>query len=57
MSIAVGLEGASHSATRKALAAGCTPPEIRHVALLGVTTLGFAAMMRGRVWVEDVLGK
>ena len=26
-----------------------------HVALLGTTTMGFPAMMRGRSWVLDVL--
>ena len=55
LSLAAGLEGASHSGVNKALAAGCTPEEIRHVPLLAVTTLGFPAMMRARAWVEDVL--
>ena len=48
-------EGGSHSAVRKALAAGCTPDELRHIATLAVTTLGFPFMMRARSWVEDVL--
>ena len=55
-SIASGLEGATHANTRKAVAAGCTPEELRQVVLLSVTTIGFSAMMRGRAWVEDVLG-
>ena len=55
LSIGTGLEGATHSGVRKALDAGCDPEEIRHVAVLGVTTLGFPTMMRARVWVEDVL--
>lgn len=55
LSLASGLEGATHSATRKALDAGCTPEQIRHVVLLAVTTLGFPAMMRARSWVEDIL--
>ena len=50
------LEGASHAHVRRALEAGCTPEEIRHVALLAVTTLGFPAMMTALGWVEDVLG-
>lgn len=54
-SLAAGLEGATHSAVNKALAAGCKPEEIRHVPLLAVTTLGFPTMMRARAWVEDVL--
>lgn len=54
-SVASGLEGATHSGVRKALAAGCTPEELRQVVLLSVTTIGFPAMMRARAWVEDVL--
>ena len=57
MSIGSGLEGSAHSSVRKALAAGCTPEELHHVVLLGVTTLGFPAMMRARSWVEDILKK
>ena len=55
MSIGAGLEGATHSAGRKGRDAGCSDEEMRHVALLGVTTLGFPTMMRARAWVEDVL--
>jgi 4-carboxymuconolactone decarboxylase len=50
-------EGAVHSHTHRALAAGCTPDEIRHVVLLATTTLGFPSMMAVRTWVEDVLGR
>jgi alkylhydroperoxidase/carboxymuconolactone decarboxylase family protein YurZ len=50
-------EGAVHSHTRRALAAGCSPDEIRHVVLLATTTLGFPSMMAARTWVEDVLGR
>lgn len=57
MSIGAGLEGASHGNARKALSAGCEPEELRHVAILSVTTLGFPAMMRARAWVEDVLNR
>jgi len=57
MSLTSGLEGATHSAVRKALLAGCKPDEVRHVAVLAVTTIGFPAMMRARAWVEDVLAE
>ena len=50
-------EGAVHSHTRRALAAGCTPEEIRHVVLMATTTLGFPSMMAVLTWVEDVLGR
>ena len=57
MCLGAGLEGGAHASVRKALDAGCTPNDVRHVALLAVTTLGFPAMARARSWVEDVLAK
>ncbi len=50
-------EGAVHSHARRALAAGCAPEEIRHVALLATTTLGFPNMMAAMTWVDDILPK
>src|SRR5688500_295516 len=48
LGIAVGgqMEGAVHSHARRALEAGCSADEIRHVALLSVTTLGFPNMIK-----------
>ncbi|MFG0261534.1 MAG: carboxymuconolactone decarboxylase family protein [Novipirellula sp. JB048] len=57
ISLGAGLEGAAHSHTRKALEAGCTADELRHVALVSAPTIGFPTMMRARSWVEDVLEK
>lgn len=57
ISLGAGLEGAAHSHCRKALEAGCSPDDLRHVALLAAPTIGFPTMMRGRSWVEDVLDK
>ncbi len=57
ISLGAGLEGAAHSHTRKALAAGCTAEDLRHVAVLTAPTIGFPTMMRSRSWVEDVLEK
>lgn len=57
ISLGAGLEGAAHSHTRKALEAGCTPDELRHVALVSAPTIGFPTMMRAKSWVEDVLEK
>ncbi|HLV82125.1 MAG TPA: carboxymuconolactone decarboxylase family protein [Chthonomonadaceae bacterium] len=48
-------EGATHSHTRRALDAGATPDEIRHVILLALTTIGFPSMMAALTWVEDIL--
>jgi 4-carboxymuconolactone decarboxylase len=57
LAIAVGgrMEGAVHSHCRRALEAGVTPDEIRHLVLLGTTTLGFPSMMATLSWVDDVL--
>lgn len=55
ISISAGLEGGAHSAARKALDAGCTAEELRHVAILSVTTIGFPSMMKGLSWVDDVI--
>ncbi len=57
LAIGAGLEGAVHSHTRRARAIGCSPEQIRHVALLATTTLGFPRMMAAWTWVEDVLGR
>ncbi len=57
LALAVGarLEGAVHSHTRRALEAGASAAEIRHVVLLGVTTLGFPHTVAALTWVEDDL--
>lgn len=57
LGIAVGarLEGAAHAHVRKAREAGATPEEIRHVALLGVTTVGWSASVAAMTWVDEVL--
>ena len=57
ISVGAGLEGASHSHCRKALEAGCSPDDVRHVAVISAPTIGFPTMMRAKSWVEDVLEK
>ena len=57
MAMGAKLEGAVHSHTHRAMVAGATPREVRHVVLLGLTTLGFPSMMAALSWVEDVLKK
>lgn len=49
------LEGAVHSHARKAIDAGITPDEMRHVALLALPTIGFPSMMAALSWIEDIL--
>ncbi len=55
LAIGAGLEGATHSAARNALAAGVAPAELQHVAVLGISTLGFPASMRAMSWIADCL--
>ena len=53
LAMASGLEGATHSAIRHAADAGITRDEMAHVALLGITTLGYPAAMRAMSWITD----
>lgn len=55
MAIGAQQEGAIHAHVRKALEAGLSADEIRHVPLLAVPTLGFPTTMAALTWVEDVL--
>jgi AhpD family alkylhydroperoxidase len=49
-------EGAVHSHTRRALAAGATPEEIRHALIAVTSTIGFPNITAALSWVQDVLG-
>jgi 4-carboxymuconolactone decarboxylase len=55
LAIGATADGAVRSNARKALAAGASPDEVRHVALLAITTCGFPTAMAGLGWVDDVL--
>jgi len=57
LAIAVGarLEGGVHSNTRKCLYSGIAPDEVRQVALLALTTIGFPSMAAALTWIEDVV--
>jgi AhpD family alkylhydroperoxidase len=57
MAIGAKMEGAVHAHTRRALEAGARPAEIRHAAILAITTLGFPVAMAALTWVEDILGR
>lgn len=48
-------EGAVHSHTRRALAAGASAEEIRHTLLLLSNTIGFPNVVAAMSWAEDVL--
>jgi 4-carboxymuconolactone decarboxylase len=51
------LEGAVHSHTRKAIAAGCSKEEIRQTVILSLPTVGLPSMMAALSWVNDILDK
>ncbi|MBS1705166.1 MAG: carboxymuconolactone decarboxylase family protein [Armatimonadetes bacterium] len=55
MSISARMEGGAKSHAHKALEAGASPEEIRHVALLAAPTIGFPNMMAGLSWVDEIL--
>ncbi len=55
LAVGAGLEGGTHSAVRNALSAGLTSEEIKHVAVLGITTIGLPATMRAMTWIGDGL--
>ncbi len=56
IAIGSGSEGAVHSHTRKALAAGASDEEIVETALLAITTIGWPRAMATLSWIDDILG-
>jgi len=57
IALGAGLEGSVHAHVRNALAEGIAAAELRHVVLLGLTTVGFPASMAAFAWVNDGLEK
>jgi len=55
ISLSARMEGGAKSHAHKALEAGASPEEIRHVAVLLGPTVGFPNMMAGLGWVDEVL--
>lgn len=55
LAMGAGSEGAVHSHVRRGLAEGIPKEQLRQVAVLAITTLGFPGAMAGLSWVEDVL--
>ncbi|MFN8560404.1 MAG: hypothetical protein U0703_01935 [Anaerolineae bacterium] len=47
LAVGAGLEGATHSHTRRGLEQGIDAAALHQVALLGITTLGFPSAVRG----------
>jgi AhpD family alkylhydroperoxidase len=55
IAVGKGSEGAVHSHVRRAVAEGLTAEELRHVAVLAITTLGFSSAMAALSWMDDIL--
>ena len=53
---AIRSEGAVHSHTRRALAAGATSEEVQHAVIAATSTIGFPNVMAALSWVTDVTG-
>jgi len=51
---AIRSEGAVHSHTRRALAAGATPEEVQHAVIAATSTIGFPNVMAALSWINDV---
>jgi 4-carboxymuconolactone decarboxylase len=57
VAIGAGKEGSVHSAVRKAISAGCSEREIRHVVALAASTIGLPPAVAAYSWVNDELEK
>jgi alkylhydroperoxidase/carboxymuconolactone decarboxylase family protein YurZ len=59
LAIAIGSQrqGAVHSHTRRALAAGCTPEELVHVGILAITTIGWPGAFAAICWIRDTIAR
>jgi AhpD family alkylhydroperoxidase len=55
MAVAGQAEGAVRSHARRALEAGATVEELRHVVLLAISTSGFPTAMASSSWVDEVV--
>lgn len=55
LAVGAGSEGAVHSHARQARDEGIADADIRQVALLAITTLGFPAAMAAYSWINDML--
>jgi 4-carboxymuconolactone decarboxylase len=54
---AIRSEGAVHSHTRRALAAGATREEVQHAVIAATSTIGFPNVMAALSWINDVAAK
>jgi len=54
IAIGLGAEGGVHSATRFALAGGCSKEDVSHAVRLAITTIGWPRTLAAMSWVEDL---
>ncbi len=57
IAVGAGREGAVRSHARRGLRVGLTPEELNHVALLGITTVGWPRAFATRCWIKEVIDK
>lgn len=55
IAVGAGHQGAVRAHTRRGLRAGLTPEEISHVAILGITTVGWPRAFAAHCWIEDII--
>jgi alkylhydroperoxidase/carboxymuconolactone decarboxylase family protein YurZ len=55
LAVGAGREGAVHSHARRGLDSGLTQAELRHVALLAITTIGWPAAIAALTWIDDAV--
>ena len=57
LAVGGGSEGAVHSHARRAVDEGLSPEELRHVAALTITTLGFPRAIAALTWIDDIVSR
>ena len=57
ITVGAGLQGGAHSHVRRALVEGISPDELRHVAILAITTIGWPSAIARLSWIEDILSE
>ncbi|MFN3171208.1 MAG: carboxymuconolactone decarboxylase family protein [Hyphomicrobiales bacterium] len=55
LAVGAGSEGAVHSHARRGNAEGISKPDMQHVAMLAIGTLGFPQAVAAKTWIEDIL--
>jgi alkylhydroperoxidase/carboxymuconolactone decarboxylase family protein YurZ len=56
LAVGAGRQGAVHSHVRRGRKAGLAAAELRQVALLAITTIGWSSSVAALSWINDILG-